>query len=110
MAPELVERLAEALGDRDGDSAGWVNMTEAWKNKHRSAVAIVLAEIEAAGHKVVPAAPTNDMMIAGLQRSLDWMAEHGVTASSPFNKYPNPGETIKTVFSAMLAAAPKLEP
>ncbi len=51
------------------------------------------------------AEPTNAMLAAGLERALQFMAEHNVTELSPFRDYPSPLETLKVVYRAMREAA-----
>jgi hypothetical protein len=69
-----------------------------------------LAAIDAAGFAVVPKEPTREMLIASHEAALAWMRRHGVTGLSPYSDYPNPTETTKVCFMAMLAAAPKVTP
>lgn len=56
------------------------------------------------GWKLVPQEPTNDMIAAALQASLDIMKENNVSALSPFTEYPAPGAITRRVYRAMLDA------
>ena len=54
---------------------------------------------------VVPREPSNEMLLAGLERGLAWMEEHGVDGLSPWQDYPKPTETMRVIVRAMLATA-----
>lgn len=51
--------------------------------------------------------PTTEMLIAGLERGLAWMKEHGVNALSPWQDYPRPVDTLRVVYTAMREAERK---
>lgn len=53
---------------------------------------------------IAPREPTDEMLAAGLQASLDFMKENGVTALSPFSEYPSPTEALRRAYKAMLDA------
>lgn len=57
-----------------------------------------------ADHVTVPREPTDAMLAAALQASLDFMTENGVNALSPFETYPSPTEAIRRAYRAMVAA------
>lgn len=71
------------------------------------------AQMEAAlpaGYTIVPVEPTNEMICAALQASLDLMKEAGVDGLSPFTDYPAPGEVTKRCYRAMIAAVQQQTP
>lgn len=49
---------------------------------------------------------TDEQIIAALEWSLEWMRRHNVDGLSPFKDYPPVKETIKGMYSAMIAASP----
>jgi hypothetical protein len=63
----------------------------------------LLKALDDAGFVIVPKEPTNAMICAALEASLDIMAETGVNALSPFKDYPPPGEVTKRCYRAMVA-------
>jgi hypothetical protein len=60
----------------------------------------------AGGDVVVPREPTDEMIVAALEWSLEWMRGHKVDGLSPFKDYPPVKETTAGMYRAMLAASP----
>ena len=64
----------------------------------------VLRELDKAGFVIVPKEPSDSMLAAALQSSLDMMKECGVDGLSPFEDYPSPAELTKRAYRAMIRA------
>jgi hypothetical protein len=54
---------------------------------------------------LVDTSPTPIQLIAGLERTLEWMREHNIDHLSPFEDYQRPIDTLRVVYKAMIEAA-----